>query len=692
MYNSQKTTLLGGFLFYITWYTTSMFIENTKSRFVKFMEYAVYIFLAIFPFFIFKSFLYQGSSSRFLLLTFVSSVLTVSFGIYLLKKKNTLAFYKSPILVSFGIYFIYLFVSALLGTDFRVSFWSRAERTSGLFYLTHLASFLFLVTALLSYKESRAKILKVILVSSGLYSVFALMGHQGFNILFKSNPFDGFLFGNSSFAAMYLLGAFFLSLYYIFTKEKQERRWFHYLIPVVLILNPYFINMKLFSGKVSSISDVFGIAMASSIALVVSVILLVIFALIFRIRNIKTRNIVSIGFFSASLLALALGIFSLLSNDGIVRKAYESRATLARPLVWDISKEAIAKHPVMGWGIDNFQAAFQEYFDNRLLEERYGNEPWFDRAHNVVLDQAVDTGYVGVSMYFGLYLVILLSLLYVLLRAQEKKDKILASVLITYFFAHILELQTAFDTTISLVMLIIMVAFSVVLFEKIRKEQDRSQLVRLSLAGKYILATILIGYFGWALFFGTIPFWKVQQVNGTIRNIGSAEKRIPLYPALLSTNVDPLGVLWRVSTDYQRGISVNPEVLEKPDKAQLLLSELDIFTKEYEQYVSLHPESFRAHLNLADMYIYHMLFNVNKLEEANKVLDQAIVLGPQYPQPYWMKSVVALYQKDFKNARSYVNKAMEINPHAVETKRLQVYIEESIKTFPEIDLYFFNQI
>ena len=87
-----------------------------------------------------------------------------------------------------------------------------------------------------------------------------------------------------------------------------------------------------------------------------------------------------------------------------------------------------------------------------------------------------------------------------------------------------------------------------------------------------------------------------------------------------------------------------------------------------------------------------MLFGVDKLNEADVILDEAIKISDKHPQPYWMKAVISLYRRDFAKARGYVQKAKDMNSDVVETQRLEKYIEESIKTFPEIELYFFNQI
>lgn len=665
-----------------------MFIENKRSGFLTLLEYAIYGFFALFPFFIFKNFLYQGSSSRFLLLSLVTSILSIGLGIYLFNPKNKISFLKSPILIVFSLYFIYIFISAILGADFSASFWSRAERTSGLFYFTNIAIFTLFLINIVSEKLSREKLLKVVLFTSATYSFLSFLGHQGLDIIFRTNPYDGFLFGNSSFAAMYLLGAFLLSFYYLFIKSGEGIKWYEYLLPILIVVNPFFINMKGYSG----LSSILGAAKASSVALFVSIGILFVIFLISKLQNIKTKKVIGLLFFSLSIFGVVFLMSSLLTPGTFVRNFYEGQSTLARPLAWEITKNAISQKPITGWGGDNFSVAFQENFDMNLLTEKYGNEPWFDRAHNIVLDQTLESGYIGTALYFALYITLFICLLYVLFKTKSKEDGVLASVLITYFFVHLIELQTAFDTTISYVMFSLMVALSVYVFNKVRVEYDKNDSLNVKNTAKYILGGVLLVYFSWSLFAGVFSFWGVQIVNGKIRTVGSAEKRIPLYEKLFDTKVDPAGILWRTSTDFQRGISENPKILENQEKVKFLIEELGVITKGYEDYVKENPEVFRPYLNLADLYIYHMLFGINRLDEADSVLDNAIKISDKYPQPYWMKAVISLYRRDFANARKYVEIAKQMNPDVVETKRLEKYIEESIKTFPEIELYYFNQI
>jgi tetratricopeptide (TPR) repeat protein len=514
---------------------------------------------------------------------------------------------------------------------------------------------------------------------------------EGINLFFKGWFNYGFTFGNSTFAAMYLFGAFILSLYYLL--QAQVKKWWMYVLPVVMVINPYILNHKVWFGDLSG--GLIGDARSSAYVLILSLIALVVTWLVSKITNTKKRSVVLYSLFGASLVVATLASWSLFSNDGYLRQAYLSQATAARPLIWDMSEKVIMQRPFFGWGIDTFERVFELNYDNRLLQPDYGNEPWFDRAHNVFIDQAVDNGIFGLASYLAIYITIILSLIYVTLKSHEKEDRIFASLLIIYFALHFAELQTAFDTSISYPLVIFMVASAIILFQRTvahNKKKNEAPEYILNVPLKYILGTAIIAFSCWSLFWGWIPFVRAQISNGTIRTIGDSTKRLPIYPILFGSSVDKHLFLWRTTTDFQRGIGQDPRVLENPAKVAGLRNEIALFETEYRKYVEENPLHFRAHLNLADTLIYERLFGVDKLADAQKVLDRAIELVPQAPQPYWMKAVAYVYMKKFDLAREYAKKAYDLNPKIEQSAEVMKYVETSIKNFPEIELFFFKYI
>lgn len=673
-----------------------MFFGKEGSELHIFFRWAFYIFIALFPFLLYEGYLFNGTSTRAVNTVLFVELLALVLGIALLYKRQRLSFARSPVTVAFVLLLAALFVSSIIGADFHMSWWSKATRTTGLFYFVHMALLYFLFWGTFHEERSMRTFIKTFIVSTGIFSIASMVGQEGLGWLFESKPWSALTIGNSTFAGMYLFAAFMFSVYLIATQQKESRRWWKYLVPIVFVINPYIVNFDLWRGAVNVFRaplSIIGSAQASSLTLFLSIVLLCAFWLGSKIKKATVRRALLLVAVAAGAVAIAVAARSLLTPGGKAQEFYLTQASPTRPIVWEFSKEAIAQRPAFGWGVDNFDVVFQKYYDSRILEQKNGGEAWLDRAHNIFVDQTIESGYVGMGAYILVYLALFGSLLYVLLRSRERNDLALAAVLLVYFFGHLLELQTAFDTTITYVPLLCFAAIAGILFHRTRKAvTGRDHAFEAPAAARYAIGAFFIA-FAVALFFaGTVPIVRVETANGAIRRVGSSEKRIPMYKTLLSSPLDRGAFLWRTSNDIQRGVSLDPKMIEDPRQREGLKKELEVIVAAYESYLQDSPNDYRAILNLADIYIYQRLFEVDNLKKAHEALDHAVALVPQSPQAYWMKSVAYLYQAKFKEAREWAAKAYAVNPGVEESKRLVDYIDESVKAFPVIDLYSFRQI
>lgn len=670
-----------------------MFLVN-QNEFKKVLRAIFHVFIVVFPFLIYQGFIFNGTSTRSLNLIFLMEAIAICFGFLLFKDGIKISIPKSPITLSLLLLLIGFFISSIVGVDFATSFWSRVTRNTGLYYFTHLVFFYSLFILLFKENINLRKFIKVFLVSSAIFSIGSLLSKDGFGLIFANREWSGFTLGNSTFAAMYLFSAFVLSFYYVFSLENKK--WWHYLIPAVFILNPYFLNFDLIisdSAKFESIFSLIGSAQASFGALVASSLMLLVTYIISRVKSLNIQKKLVWASVVGVLIVLFAVVGSLLTPGGAVQNLYKERASAARPIVWELSKKAIAEKPIFGWGVDNFSVAYERYYDNAVMEKVNGFEAWFDRAHNIFIDQAVETGYLGVSIYILVFLTIIGSMLYVILKSKDNKDRLLASVIIIYFFSHILELQTAFETTISYVPVTIFAAVGTIVFYRTYNSLNEGKgEINLSKYFNYILGLFLISLSVGIFFIGTYSIFKTELSNGYIRRVGSSEGRLPKYDVIFGSPLDKAGFLNRTFTDLQAGISVDPSILEKPGRIEGFKKELEVFAKEYEEYIFENPNDYRARIKLTDLYIYQRLFEVDNLNLAIENADESIKLVPQAPQSYWQKSVAYLYQRKFDLAKEWAKKAYDLNPNIEESQRLLKYIEDSIKTFPEIDLYAFKQL
>lgn len=659
-----------------------MFLTGSEG-FQKFARGAFYVFFALFPFLIYRGFLFNGSSTRAMNLILLVEILAVCLGFALFKKNVRASMPRSPItLAALGL-FVIMIISSLMGVDVATSFWSKVTRTTGLYYFIHLGAFFCMLVIMFERSEKLRKLLSVFSVSTALFSLASLLAKDGLKIIFAQREWQGFTIGNSTFAGAYLFAGFVVSAYLAYTTQKAERRWWHYVLPVVTIMNPYLLGLFR-EGFIGS-------AQSSSIALFASIIMLL---GAFGISKIPSLMIRRAAIWSSAGLGLVVGVFavySFLTPGGFIQKEYLKDATAARPIVWELSRAAIKERPAFGWGLDNFDRAYQAHYDNRVMEQANGGEAWFDRAHNVFIDQAVETGYAGLAAYLLVFLTVIGCMLYVIFRSREWGDQALAVFIIVYLIGHLMELQTAFDTTISYVPLALVGACGVLVLHRTRVALvgTEQSVWKLSNGFKYLKAAVLVAGFVTLFFIGTFPILRAQIANGSVRTAGSSDKRLPIYPILFSSPVDTAGFLNRTTTDLERGISLTPQLLQKPDRVTGFIKELDILAAGHEAYVAEHPEDYRARNRLVEIYIYGTLFGQDNLEKAHTHADILVSLAPNLPQAYWEHAVAYLYQRKFDLAREWAKKALDLNPQIEESRHVVDYIERSIKTFPEIDLFNF---
>lgn len=666
-----------------------MFIFNQNSLIKKTLAWLLYILIVSFPFVVYKGFLYGGSATRSLNITLVAIIASVLLGVGMFRKQVTFKWLFSPITTVLGIYFLVLIASTIFGVDASISFWSKATRTTGLYFMTHLALLYVLLVSLFNEEKIRTTALNLFIYSSAVFSFLSFLGPQGIGVLFHGYVQDGFTFQNSSFAAMHLLAAV---LFLLYQTKMSGWNWKRIGLFVLLVSNPFFISKNLWLGNIHSISGVIGEAKASTIALVVAFGFYVVATLIERITSTRIRKISAIGIVVVSIVGLSFISGSLISNNGVVREWYLKESSAIRPIVWDLSKKSIQDRPLLGWGTDNFDRAYEKHFDVRVLEAQYGNEAWLDRAHTPLIDQTVDNGYVGAVVYIAIFLALILTALYLMLQSRKKEVIALAGLTGVYGILHFLELQTAFDTSISALSFAMMLALGTIAYGMYRTNECGKEPHIFPSWTSMLLAVVMIGYCLWSFFFGFIPIVRAQIANRDIRSAGSSEKRLPYYDPLLASPLDIPTFLWRTSTDLQRGIAENPSVLGSEKNITGFITEMDIITNRYRAYVAQHPNDFRSTLNTADLLLYYSLLGVDHIDEARSYIARAKVLVPQSPMPYWMEAVSYVYQGKFQDAQKIITTAESFGGDVVGTQEVKKYITESQKSFPEITMYFFKQI
>ncbi|MBI2609649.1 O-antigen ligase family protein [Candidatus Giovannonibacteria bacterium] len=305
-------------------------------------------------------------------------------------------------------------LATLFSADPFRSFWSNFERMEGLVTYLHLFV-LFLILATVFKKRDWMILFYISL------SVSILVSSVGFlekarvcnPEKFSTNTLTGNLnvpsycsyipdlteggrifssIGNSIYLAIYLLFHLFF-IAWAFFQSKQN--WLKVLLVAAFIYD--FAAFMLAESRGALVGLAAGVFVVLSISF-------------FQAKNRRLK------YSLAAILLISLLVTPLLlvyNQDRLVKSGIPGISRLAgislgastsvsRLQIWGIAREAIKDRPILGWGFENFQIPYAIHYNPNL----FGNEPWFDRTHNVILDWFVHAGILGGLAYIALFAVI----------------------------------------------------------------------------------------------------------------------------------------------------------------------------------------------------------------------------------------------------------------------------------------------
>jgi O-antigen ligase/tetratricopeptide (TPR) repeat protein len=273
------------------------------------------------------------------------------------------------------------------------SFWSNYERMEGFVGIAHFIAYFYVASSLLKSQQVWNKLLATSIGASvvmAIYAFFQLADKIAINQ--GGVRVDG-TFGNASYLGIYtVFHIFFAALLYF----RTTKIWQKVLLGISVLLNLIVLYNTATRG---AILGLLGGALISIIYL--------------AIRSEKGAPVRKIAWGGLVLIALIVGVFFAIKNTEYARTSpvlsrfttlsLSEIRTQGRYYVWPIAWKGFLEKPVVGWGQESFNFVFNKYYN----PEMYGQEPWFDRTHNVVLDWLVAGGLVGFLSYASIYAALL---------------------------------------------------------------------------------------------------------------------------------------------------------------------------------------------------------------------------------------------------------------------------------------------
>ena len=625
-------------------------------------------------------------------------------------------------------FFVILLLASVTGVNFLSSLWGDYERMGGLFHLAHLYLYFFVLINIFKTKDDWLKLFSISLFVSLISGFIALAQYLNTGVISRVGGEDRLSssIGNAAFFASYLLLNWFIGLYLLWQKELKVKLFFYtwlifdlfiigyevylrltagygFLLPMlsnkifltVLVLmqlisflayfwqNRYqlprilIIAILIFEGFVLFTTQTRGAVLGFYLALV----LLALLKLVWDSRPIKDiKNRLSTLLSVTVLLVLVLSpliIYFNRQSSLVVNQPTLSRLTAisatdittqSRLTTWQGSFKGLMDRPIFGWGVENYKNAFNKYFPVEIFRDR-GSQLWFDRAHNIVLDVAVTSGFVGLLAYSLIYLMAFWQLAKTYRRTNDFSYLVLAIGIVAYL-AQNLFVFDILNTEITIFLILGFVVYLGLQNSDINNQLNQKNHKQVLTSKSYTLFPLIFLLIIFLIF--TYQFnVKVAQANRlmvkqlTIRKaaVDSYDQRV-VDILMESINLSPIG---RFEARQQLANYLMAMVKSKKIDNNKLVQLADLAVSELKKSVEAEPKNVRNHLYLATTYNSAYKLNPTYAPAAVKLLTEAISLSPTRPQIYSERCQAHMNQKLYNEAIGDCQKSLDLNPKVMES-------------------------
>ena len=349
----------------------------------------------------------------------------------------------------------FLFIS-LLATVFGVnpwrSFWGTYSRMSSEYHLILLTLLYFyvllLATAGTRYLRVLLQLLVWIAALSSVYAILVALGMRGWTPdRFWADHRISSIYGNPIFFASFLILPMALALYFWRQAVTASQRYLY-------------IALFALQGTGVVLSGTRG----AMVALIAGLFLV---GILFGLRRqTASHRYAAIALLCLACISVALILAAPRLPHAILLDRFahlNDRNGSARLTLWRIAWQESLDHPALGIGPENYRAAFDHHFDQRIYEyQPAGLEN--DKPHNYLLEVLVTTGLGGFLTYLAMLALTLLafSKAYRAGRISWVESVILAVGIVVYHLQNLF----AFDTPCASVAFYTYTAFAAVLWNE----------------------------------------------------------------------------------------------------------------------------------------------------------------------------------------------------------------------------------
>jgi len=614
---------------------------------------------------------------------------------------------KNKILLSYALFIIVLIISSLLNGDFLYSFWSTYERMDGLIALLFLFAFLTVLIGVYKTDKAWEHLFRFTVLISFFVAFIGWSQHVGADFLLASAGGErvSSTLGNSTYFAAFSMFQIFFAAYLII-KAKSEKLYlefillialdailivsagktgifqslfehitlvFFFFVPQLFILASQYVKKDTF--KLYAVRGYFSIVIlinflalfntqtrGALVGLIIGMFLILL-GFVFLQKGKKVLKQASIG----ALIILVGGISSLFyfkdaefirGNKALSRVASISltdNTAKTRFLNWEASFKGWKEQPILGWGEERYQIVFNKYFPQEIYRHT-GSRVWFDRPHNVVVQNFVHGGLLGGLAYISIFLFAV----FALYKYWRRTGDITTSLLFTGLLAaYTIQNLFVFDSINTSMLFILTLGF---IIYKTEERDDNAIAEKLLVKKPPYLLFILLLLLVYSL---TVP--KAQANTAYIKNIVSLNENVragditgEIIETMESTiNTQYLGKfeLRQNYADAVRGF-LNTNTITNEQKLLLIQSAVS----ELKMSIESQEDNVRNYAFLSSLYIEASRYDGTYANDNIELVTKALELSPTRTHLYYAIGRSYLVVGNAEKAVESFAKGLELSP------------------------------
>ncbi|MDD5221414.1 MAG: O-antigen ligase family protein [Candidatus Pacebacteria bacterium] len=537
--------------------------------------------------------------------------------------------------ISIIVFLVIITLSGIFGVNPSNSFWSKHERITGLLMMYHLFGY-FLV--LKSTFKDRKEWMWFMYSSIGAGVLISILSFRPeLAKLSSANARGGATLGNSSFLGSYLLFNFFFALYFLI---KAKKFWKLLWLGCMIL---FFLAIILNDARAATLVSILGL------------ILIGLFWISFIAKQTWFRW-AGRGALVFLICAGCIVMFLVTQKDSFIQKLMIENTMGSRLITLRSSWGAFKAKPLLGWGWENFDSIWTKYYDPSSPTSLGGGEYWYDKAHNVVAETAATSGILGLLSYLSIFAVVFVILIKKFLK---KKNFWLPAIFISLLIAYFLQNLTVFDMISSYILFFASLAFIDSLDDK-EKEYPNINSSMISIGLGLIAVTCLVI----SLIFFVINPLKSSAYISKMNTAENSKERLGYYVNSILTS--PLGKFQNRDFLARETLTLSRSPAIEKINPENFAQEVNFITDELEKTVKESKYDLRSRMSLSQIYAARAFFFNGSFDNAQKIVDETLMLCPNGQQVLWNAAQMAAYQKKYDKTMEYAQKAIEVAPNLPE--------------------------